>query len=142
MNLEQGLRATSDEMLRTLDQLQVLEREKRTEPPGSARFVRLATEIEKLAAMVFAQTGTQQTLAAQTLAATNAGAEIAPIDEVVTMRDVSDILSDWRAAERELAAASVDSAGHAKAAAEVRRLRDEYHQAYKAQSSGERPPQS
>lgn len=137
MNLEQGLRAASDEMLRTLDQLQVLEREKRTEAPGSARFARLASEIEKLAAMVFAQTSTQQTLAEQTQAATKAGAEIAPIDEVVTLRDVSDILADWRAAERELAAASVDSAGHAKAAADVRRLRDEYHQAYRSQSSGE-----
>ncbi len=138
MSLEQGLRTASDEMLRTIDQLQVLEREKRSESPGSARFVRLASEIEKLAAMVFAQTSVQQTLAEQSRAATNAGAEIPPIVEVVTMRDVSDILADWRAAERELAATSVDSAGHAKAVADVRRLRAEYHQAYKSESSGER----
>jgi hypothetical protein len=137
MDLEQGLRTVSDEMLRTLDQLQLLEHEKRAESPGSVRFVRLAKEIEKLAAMIFAQTSTQQTLAEQSLAASRAGADITPIKEVVTTRDVSEILADWRAAERELASTSIDSAEHAKAAGDVRRLREEYHQAYKAQSGGD-----
>ncbi len=142
MDLEQGLRTVSDEMLLTLDQLQLLEHEKRSEAPGSVRFVRLADEIEKLAAMIFAQTSTQQSLAEKSYAAARAGAHIAPIEEVVTTRDVSEILADWRAAERALAATSMDSAEHAKAAGDVRRLRDEYQLAYKAQSSEKRPLQS
>jgi len=135
MDLEQELRTVSDDMLHTLDQLQLLEHEKRAESPGSVRFVRLATEIEKLAARVFAQTSRQQTQAEQSRAATKAGADLAPIDEVVTTRDVSAILTEWRAAERELAATSVDSAEHAKVAADIRRLREEYHQAYKSQAT-------
>ena len=135
MDLEQGLRSVSDQMLHTLDQLQLLEHEKRSEAPGSVRFVRLADEIEKLAAMIFAQTSTQQTLAEKSHAVARAGANLAPIEEVVTTRDVSVILAEWRAAERVLAATSMDSAEHAKAGGDVRRLRDEYHQAYKAQST-------
>lgn len=142
MNLEQSLRAVSDDLLHTLDQLQLLEHQKRTESPGSQRFVRLAGEIEKLAAMVFAQTSTQQTLAEQTRAAVDAGVNVSPIDEIVAKRDVSLILTEWRAAEREVAATSMDSADHAKAAADIRRLRDEYHRAYKAQSTGDRPTES
>jgi len=135
MNLEQGLRTVSDELLHTLDQLQLLEHQKRSEAPGSVRFVRLAKEVEKLAAMVFAQTSTQQTLAEQTRAAIQVGVEIPPIDEIAATRDVSLILAEWRAAERELGGTSADSAEHAKALADVRRLREEYQQAHKSQSS-------
>ena len=134
MDLEQDLRSVSDEMLRTLEQLQRLENEKRAASPGTPRFVNLAREIEKLAALVFSQTTTQQTLAEQSHAAANAGVDLAPIKEVETARDVSLILAEWRDAERRLAATGIDTAEHAKAAGDVRRLREEYHQAYKAQS--------
>jgi hypothetical protein len=132
MNLEQELRSTSDEMLRTLEQLQRLETEKRDLEPGTPRFVRLANEIERLAAIVFSQTSTQQSLAEQTHAAKRAGAEMQPIAEVTAARDVSVVLAEWREAERQLASTDVDSAEHAKAAGDVRRLREEYHRAHKA----------
>ena len=135
MNLEQDLRITSDEMLRTLEQLQRLEHEKRTESPGTARFVRLATEIERLAAMVFAQTNTQQSLAERTRAVGARGVELPPIEDVPPARDISVILSEWRDAERRLAVATLESAEHAKAAGDVRRLRDEYHLTYKSQNN-------
>jgi hypothetical protein len=48
---------------------------------------------------------------------------------------VSLILPEWREAERRLGSSAMDSAEHAKAAADVRRLRDEYHRAYKSQSA-------
>jgi hypothetical protein len=133
MELEHNLRSVSDEMLRTLEQLQRLENQKRSESPGTPRFVRLATEIEKLAAMVFAQTSTQQSLAEQSHEAGLRGAELAPINEIEATRDVAVVLSEWREAERRLAASAVDSADHAKAAGDVRRLRDEYHRAHRAQ---------
>jgi hypothetical protein len=66
MDLEQNLRTVSDDMLRTLEQLQILEIQKRAEQPGTPTFVKLAKEIEKLAAIVFQQTAAQQTLAEAT----------------------------------------------------------------------------
>ncbi len=137
MDLQHNLRNVSDEMLRTLEQLQNLENEKRSEQPGTPRFARLASEIEKLAALVFSQTSTQQSLAEKSHAAAERGVELAPIDEIPALRDVSVILSEWRDAERRLAATAIDSAEHAKAAGDVRRLRDEYHRAYKAQATGD-----
>ena len=133
MELEQDLRSVSDEMLRSLEQLQRLETEKRAEDPGSDRFVRLAIEIEKLAAVVFTQTAAQQSLAEKSHAAARAGADLSPIDEMPP-REVSLILTEWRDAERRVAATGVDTAEHAKAAGDVRRLRDEYHRAHKAQA--------
>ncbi len=136
MDLEQNLRTVSDDMLRTLEQLQILETQKRSEQPGTPRFVKLATEIERLAAVVFKQTAAQQTLAEATHEAAKEGAEIAPIDEVAASRDVSMILAEWRDAERRLGLSAMDSMEHAKAAADVRRLRDEYHRAYRSESLG------
>ena len=138
MDLEQDLRSVSDDMLRTLEQLQRLEHEKRSEAPGSTRFVRLAREIEKLAALVFAQTNTQESLAERTAVVAEQGVELSPIKEVTPIRDVSVILSEWREAERRLAASAVDSPEHTMAATDVRRLRDEYHRASSSQSNGER----
>lgn len=135
MDLEQNLRTVSDEMLRTLEQLQLLESEKRSESPGTPRFLKLAREVERLAAMMSAQTSVQQSLAEQSHAATRAGADIAPIDDVTALRDVSVILAAWRDAERTVAATAMDTAEHAKAADDARRLRDEYHRVYKAQST-------
>ena len=134
LELEQNLRTVSDDMLRTLEQLQILESQKRSEHPGTPRFVKLAKEIEKLAAVVFQQTAAQQTLAVATQAAAKEGADMAPIDDIPATRDVSLILSEWRDAERRLGASSMHSADHAKAAADVRRLRDEYHRAYRSQA--------
>lgn len=122
-------------MLVTLEQLQRLEVEKREASPGTPRFLRLAQEVEKLAAIVFSQTSTQQALAEKSHAAARAGAELSPIVDIETNREVSVILSEWRDAERRLAATGIDTAEHALAAGDVRRLREEYHQAYKAQSS-------
>jgi hypothetical protein len=139
MELQQDLRNVSDDMLRTLEQLQFLENEKRAEEPGSARFLKLAREIEKLAAVVFQQTSTQHSLAAATHSAAQQGEEMAPIDEIAATRDASLILSEWREAERRLSASAMDSADHAKAAADVRRLRDEYHRVHKSQATDERP---
>jgi hypothetical protein len=136
MDLEQGLRAVSDDMLHTLDQLQRLEHQKRAASPGTPRFVRLATEIEKLAALVFAQTNTQASLAEQSHAVGQRGVELQPINEITPSRDVAVILSEWREAERRLATSAIETAEHSKAAGDVRRLREEYHLAYKSQSGG------
>jgi hypothetical protein len=136
MGLEHELRSVSDEMLSTLDQLARLEGEKRVEQPGTPRFVSLANEIEKLAALVFAQTNTQHTLAQISQKAVTNGADLPAIDETAATRDVSVILAEWREAERVLATSAIETAEHAKAVADVRRLRSEYHRAYSANAKG------
>jgi hypothetical protein len=133
-NLEQDLRTVSDEMLRTIEQLQDLENQKRAEKPGTARFLKLAAEIERLAGMIFNQTSQQEELAEKTHIAAQLGAPVTtPIEDVTPSRDVGVILSEWRDAERRLSATGIDTADHSKAAADVRRLRDEYHRYYEAQ---------
>ncbi len=134
MDLEQQLRSASDETLRTLEELQRLETEKRGETPGTPRFVRLANEIERLAAMMFSATSAQQSLAQQTHVAKRAGVDFPPIEEMTAAREVAVILTEWRDAERRLASTGIDSAEHALAAGDVRRLRDEYHRAHKSQT--------
>ena len=135
MELETDLKVTSDRVLRTLDQLQALEMEKRNVAPGEERFQKLAREIERLSAEVFAQTHAQRQLGEHAQAVEQrTGTELPSINETTTMRDPSVILGEWRDAERRLKLAAPDSAEHASAAADIGRLRDEYHDAYSAGS--------
>lgn len=133
MELEADLRVASDRLLQTLDQLSVLENEKRTLKPGSARFQTLAKEVERLASEVFAQTHKQEQLGQQAKAVEREkGVELPPINEATRKRELSVILGEWRDAERRLSMAGPDSAEFATATADVARLRAEYHAAYSA----------
>ena len=140
MELEGELRLASDRMLRTLEQLQALETEKRELTPGSPRFKKLATEIERLAAVVFTQTHAQESLGQQAAAhAQRTGEGLAPIAAAPAPRDLQVILADWRDAERRLGVADPDSAEHATADADIARLRNEYHDAYTSTTSRRSP---
>lgn len=141
MELEQDLRSTSDEMLRRLDRLRELELEKRTLDPGSDRFLRIARDIERLAAMVLNKTHEQEQLAEVTVALPDAGvAPPPPIENVTPLRDIQLILNEWRDAERRLAAASVGTPDHLEAQVAVQRLRSEYRQTYRAIVADQSPP--
>jgi hypothetical protein len=50
--------------------------------------------------------------------------------QVDVWRELQSILAAWRDAERRLADAPTDSAEHARAAAEVAQLREQYHRVY------------
>lgn len=133
LEIESDLRVASDRILRSLEQLDVLESEKRTLKPDSPRFQTLAKEIERLAADIFAQSHAQQNLGERAREQTaRTGIELPPIVESQVHRDLSAILAEWRDAERRLQTASVDSAERALAVADVDRLREEYQAAYSA----------
>lgn len=135
MNVEQELRLTSDEMLRRLDRLRELELEKRALAPGTDRFVAIAKEVERLAASVLVKTTEQERLAEASAVVHGAtGALAAPIDEVAPRREISQILNEWRDAERQLAAATPGTAEHEAARASIDRLRLEYRDAYQSAS--------
>lgn len=131
MELEQELRATSDELLRRLERLRELEVEKRQLTPGTARFRRIARDIERLAAGVLTKTVEQEHLADKSIEVREqTGVLPQPIAEVTPQRDISLILGEWREAERRLSAAAPGTPDHLEAQAAVQRLRTEYRDAY------------
>lgn len=133
MEVDTDLRVASDRLLRTLDQIETLENEKRDLPPADARFHKLAKEIERLAAEVFAQSHAQKQLGERAKTVEQrTGVELPSINDVSKNRDLSVILNEWRDAERRMQLAAPDSAEHATAAADIGRLREEYHAAYSA----------
>lgn len=122
------LRQTSDEFMRKLDRLHELETHKRELAPDAPEFVRLAREIEDLARALLFSGGQQVELAEQVhLEAKRSDVAIEqPIRDTPPRRDAVAILAEWRAAERNLAAAELGSAEEAEARREVGRLREEY----------------
>lgn len=136
MEVEQTLRATSDDMMRALERLQELETEKRGIDPGTARFRKLAREVERLAASVFAQTHVQQQLAEETVTLRDEfGVVLPPIEDVPAVREIQVILAEWRDAERRIMQATAGSAERAEAEADAGRLRAEYRRTYQSIST-------
>jgi hypothetical protein len=123
-----GLRRASDDFMQRLDRLHELESRKRELPPDQPEFVRLAREIEDLARGLLYAGGVQVELAEEVHADIKQGQVVIdqPIRETPPKRDAVAVLSDWRAAERRLAAAAPGSGEERSARADVERLRAEY----------------
>jgi hypothetical protein len=123
-----GLRRASDDFMRRLDRLYELESRKRELKPDLPEFVRLTREIEDLARALLFSGGQQVELAEEVHADIKAGETIVdqPIRDTPPRRDAVLVLSEWRAAERRLAAAGPDTDDEHRARAEVERLRAEY----------------
>ena len=141
MTLEQNLRQASDTLMVALEQMKDLETEKRRVPAGSKRFVELARQLDDLALQILRHSEYQESVAETMEERREAGGGVSrPIEEIKPEpRSRADILSDWRAAERALAAADIASVAAAEAAADVRRLREEYRVSYQALGQTDRP---
>jgi hypothetical protein len=135
-----GLRRASDEFMQRLDRLYELESRKRELPPDQAEFVRLAREIEDLARALLFSGGQQVELAEEVHADIKQGETIVdqPIRDTPPRRDAVSVLAEWRAAERQLAAAPPGSGAEHAAKAEVDRLREEYRRITSPTRDGER----
>ena len=128
-----ALRETSDALLRDLEALGVLEEEKREIPAGDPRIVDLAAQIESIAARVLVSSSHERQLTEQIQDLAEAGDEPPPKASIEdTPRSISAILSEWRAAERRLAAAEAGTAEHREAEVLVEHLREEYRAAHEA----------
>jgi hypothetical protein len=124
------LRATSDALLRDLEVLATIEDEKRTLEPGDPRLVALARRVEDVARRVLTATDRQRRLTEIGNEQVEAGRPAAPSTSIQdTRRPIADILAEWRAAERRLAAAEPGSADEAEARAVADHCREEYRQA-------------
>jgi hypothetical protein len=122
------LRAASDALLRDLTELQALEQEKRQTEPDSPRLVRLAVEIEALAARVMGTSMRQRERAEDIV---GAGGSDNPDDTIAeTPREIHVILAEWRDTERQLTDAVPGSAEADIAERRIDTLRREYRRAH------------
>jgi len=118
-------------MMRDLEQLEELEREKRQLPPEDPRLVKIAGEVEVLALRVLGTTVRQRELAEDAHDLVRQGSPKAPEHSIAgTPREIHVILAEWRDAERRATEAPPGSGEAAGAAAEVERLRAEYRNAH------------
>jgi hypothetical protein len=129
-----ALRSVSDALKRDLEALVIAEQEKRNVAPGDPRLVTLATKVDQLARRVLGLTERQQDIAEDVHELAVEGGADAPTEKIEeTHRAIGVILSEWRTAERDVAAAPAGSAEAERARATADRLREEYRRAYEAQ---------
>jgi hypothetical protein len=129
---ERALRATSDALLASIEELATLEQEKRTVKAGDPRLVELSKSIERIAARVLGGTIEERVLtedAAVEVAVEGPTAPGLPIEEVEP-RSPHEILEEWRDAERHAAAVASGSPEAAELATRIERLRFEYRRAH------------
>jgi hypothetical protein len=128
-----ALRTVSDALMRDLEALVAAEQEKRNVAPDDPRFVKLAAEVDEIARRVLGLSERQQDIAEDVHEEAAAGGPAAPAQTIEeTHRAIGVILAEWRAAEREAAAAPAGSARSKAARAKADQLRDEYRRAYEA----------
>ena len=129
----ESLRAVSDALLQDLEALVAAEQEKRNVAPDDPRLMTLANEVDAIAQRVLGLTERQQDIAAEVHDLAAEGGLDAPTESIEdTVRPISVILAEWRAAERE-ATMLAEGSPHADAARNAAdRLRDEYRRAYES----------
>jgi hypothetical protein len=125
-----ALRVASDAMLRDLEMLAGLEEEKRLLEPEDARTVRLAGQIEEMAARLLKHSAEQHAMTIRI----HDDPEVAAIEGPIAgmPRTMAAILDAWREAERDLAAATPGSPAADVAQARVDQFREEYRRAHEA----------
>ncbi len=120
-------RAASDLMLGTLRRLREIEEAKRRVGVGTPEFVRFAAECEALSRRVFTWSRFQQMLAeGSPTARVRGNVSGRPIEDLVA-RPLDRILAAWREAEVRFRDAMPGSPEAQQAAADIERLRAEYH---------------
>src|SRR3954470_4906337 len=121
------IRATSDHMLRMLDELRDVETRKREAPIGTPEFVGLAEEAENLSRLVFRWSGLQMQLASQSQAAVRGGTLEPEPTTSIEPRPLDRVLALWREAQFRLETPRPGSAEAEAAANDIERLREEFH---------------
>jgi hypothetical protein len=126
-----ALRATSDALIRDLERLAALEREKRQMRPEDARLVNLAAEVESLALRVLGESVRQRELTEDVRELLESDPPGTPSRSIAaTPREIHTILAEWREAERKAAEAEPGSPPANAARADIDRLRAEYRAAH------------
>ena len=126
-----ALRETSDALIRDLERLASLERDKRQMTPQDPRLVKIADEVERLALRVLGQSVRQRELTEDARELVESESRDAPRRSIVaTPRAIHVILAQWRDAERRAGEARPGSADASAASREIELLRSEYRRAH------------
>jgi len=123
------LRSASDAILVLLGEVEQLELHKRGVRPGDPRFAELAKEVRNTASALADFAKEELTYADD---ATATDGRLPTITDSPTPATLREILSRWRAVERQLAEAEPGSPAAESLFEEFQRLREEYMTAFRA----------
>jgi hypothetical protein len=125
------LRATSDQLMLAVSEVDARERRKRGRRPGEDAFIELARAV-RIAAEVVLELARQEERTAIEIERESRGALLPPIERMTPAKELASILDEWRAVEKRLVDAEAGSPESEELMAEFERLRDAYAQALKA----------
>jgi hypothetical protein len=129
------LRATSDGLVLSINEIGVRERMKRGIPPADPSFPELARQVRIAAEVILDLARKEEETAVRTAAAPEV-AELPPIETVAPGTNVASILEAWRVVEQRLEAATPGSEESRELVREFERLRQRYADAVEAKIRG------
>lgn len=129
------LRATSDGLMLSINEIGMRERIKRGVPPADPRFVELARDVRVAAEVILELARKEEETALQTAVEPQV-AELPPIETVSPGTNLSAILAAWRAVEQRMEAAEPGSDEVRALTGEFERLRQQYADAVEAKRRG------
>jgi len=124
------LRATSDQLMLAIEEVDARERRKRGMQPGDPSFAELAGQVRVAAEMVLELARQEEATAQQTISAPGAS-NLPSIENVSPAKELAAILEEWRAVEQRLNASPAGSQEADELMTEFERLRDRYGDAIK-----------
>lgn len=122
---EAQLRATSDQILLAIDEVSILERQKRGVRPGNDAFVDLARDVRIAAEALLALARVEESVA-RDLRAEPGARRIPTIEATDPAPSLAATLTRWREVERQIADAKPGSDEAGRLLLEFERLRREY----------------
>jgi hypothetical protein len=132
------LRATSDGLILSINEIGVRERMKRGVPPADPTFPELARRVRIAAEVILELARKEEETAIHTAAGPDV-AELPAIETVSPGTNLASILAAWRAVEQRLAAAAPGTDESNRLVKEFERLRDQYAAAVEAKRRGAEP---
>jgi hypothetical protein len=130
-----ALRATSDQLVLAIHEVDARERRKRGITPAAPVFLELAREV-RVAAEIVAELARHEEISAQRISAEPGSAGLPPIEAMSPAKELATILEQWRAVEKRLGEAQAGSSEAGELMVEFERLRDRYALALKVRQKG------
>jgi hypothetical protein len=124
------LRAASDQLIIAIAEVDARERRKRGVEPTAPAFVDLAREV-RIASEVVLEIARHEERTAIEIKREADGETLPPIESVTPAKELAHILDEWRAVEKQMAAAPAGTPEAETLMVEFERLRDAYAQAVK-----------
>ena len=125
------LRATSDQLMLAVAEVDARERRKRGKRPGEQAFLELARAV-RIAAEVVLELARQEERTALEIERESRATLLPPIEHMTPAKELAHILDEWRVVEKRLVEAESGSPEAEELMTEFERLRDAYAKALEA----------